>query len=674
MTAGNGAGGNGRKPRLELTWIGKDDRPRLEPRILLPQAELSYAKGKTGDGRNHDNILIHGDNLLALKALEQDFAGKVKCVFIDPPYNTGSAFEQYDDGLEHSLWLSLMRDRIELLRRLLSDDGSIWISIDDNEQHYLRCMMDEMFGRMNFVANVVWQKNFSPKSSARHFSASHDFVLVYAKNIDSWQRNLQPRTATQDARYKNPDGDARGPWISDQLTARNYYSKGTYSVRCPSGRVIDGPPVGRYWAISEEKFWELDKDKRIWWGAQGANMPRLKRFLSDVQGGLVPQTIWAHEEVGNTQEAKKETVHYAATTDDVFATPKPERLLKRIVEIATNPGDLVLDSFAGSGTTGAVAHKMGRRWIMIELGDHATTHIVPRLKKVIDGQDAGGVTAVSGWKGGGGFRYYTLAPSLIEEDQFGQKIISKQYRPEMLAEAMCKHMGYTYAPSQDSTLYWQQGYGTERDFIFTTTQSLAYDALKALSLEVGPDRHLLICCKAFRARLSDFPNLTVKKIPQAVLDNCEWGRDDYSFSIAKQTENSAADPNNGFDDDGGGSGGEPAPRRRGRPRDDADEPAAETQASPAKKAALKMDGTTRQPRARKPASTPPIPAPVVAKPVAKAAKPKPEAANGPTRRPAARAKAPAKVKAAKSGKASKVKPPATARTQREPDAIQWRLL
>jgi hypothetical protein len=345
----------------------------------------------------------------------------------------------------------------------------------------------------------------------------------------------------------------------------------------------------------------------------------------------------------------------------------------------------VLDSFAGSGTTGAVAHKMGRRWIMVELGDHATTHIVPRLKKVIDGADPGGVTEATGWKGGGGFRFYRLAPSLIETDQFGQKVISKQYNAAMLAEAMCKHMGYTYAPSQDPALYWQQGYSTERDFIYTTTQSLTHDALKALSLEVGPDRTLLICCKAFRARLSDFPNLTVKKIPQAVLDKCEWGRDDYSLSIAKPAEEATSDADDNGSDDGGGNGGGPAPRSRGRRRGAAAEPAVETRAAPVKKAPLKMDGTTRQPRVRKtppaPVVTPappaavPTPPPTVTAPVAastKASKSKRSGARS------AEAAQPANGKSASGRSAPKKsgrKPVAAgSKSRRTPDPRQGRLL
>ena len=519
------------KQRLELTWIGKENRPRLEPRILLEDPETSYhAKQRVTENDIFDNRLIFGDNLLALKALEQEFAGKVKCVFIDPPYNTGSAFTHYDDGVEHSVWLSLMRDRLDLLRHLLSRDGSLWITIDDVEAHYLKVLCDEIFGRANFVANVIWQKRFSPNSTAQYLSDSHDHVLVYAKDKVSWRRKLLPRDSKHDDAYKNPDKDSRGSWTSGDMSARNSYSAGIYPITTPSGRVIPGPPKGMYWRVSRAKLEELDKDNRIWWGKDGSNVPRLKRFLSEVMEGIVPQTIWTHEEVGNTQEAKKEVMAVVRIETEVFQTPKPERLVKRVLELASEPGDIVLDSFAGSGTTGSVAHKMGRRWIMVELGEHAHTHIIPRLKKVIDGEDPGGVTKATGWKGGGGFRYFHIAPSLLAKDRFGNLIISKQYNAAMLAEAMCKIMGFTYAPSEE--LYWQQGRSTENDFLYVTTQTLTRDQLANLSNEVGDHRSLLICCAAFRGKADAFPNLTVKKIPSAVLAKCEWGHDDYSLNVA----------------------------------------------------------------------------------------------------------------------------------------------
>ncbi len=517
------------KTRLELTWIGKDNRPRVEPRILIEDERLSHHAATRREGDLFDNVLIHGDNLLALRALEQDFTGKVKCVFIDPPYNTGSAFEQYDDGLEHSTWLSMIRDRLEIIWRLLSDEGSLWVTLDDNEAHYFKVMCDEVFGRHNFVANVIWQKIFSPKNTARHFSEDHDHLFVYAKNAATWQPNQMPRSDKLNASYKNPDNDPRGPWTSGDLSARNFYGAGTYPITCPSGRVVPGPPNGMYWRVSKEKFAQMDAEGRIWWGADGNNTPRVKRFLSEVKQGVVPQTLWTHTEVGNTQEAKKEVVGLFGS--DNFMTPKPERLIARVLHLATLPGDLVLDSFAGSGTTGAVAHKMGRRWIMVELGEHCETLIAPRLNKVIDGADSGGVTQSSDWKGGGGYRYYRLAPSLMEKDVFGQWVISKDYDAARLAEAMCKHLSFTYAPSDEH--YWMHGRSSEADFLYVTTNSLTHDQLKAISEDVGPDRSLLICCRAFQgANAADFANLTITKIPSAILDRCEWGRDDYSLKIA----------------------------------------------------------------------------------------------------------------------------------------------
>ncbi len=553
------------KQKLELTWIGKENRPKLEPRILLEDSEKSYRRptpGPSQEGKDRDvnpllggdkgvgsppifdNRLIFGDNLLALKALEQEFAGKIKCIYIDPPYNTGSAFTHYDDGLEHSIWLSLMRDRLELLCTLLSYHGSIWISIDDNEAHYLKVLCDEVFGRSNFVANVIWQKIFSPKSTARHLSDMHDHILLYAKDKERWMRNLLPRRVEHDKNYKNPDNDPRGLWTSGDLSARNYYGAGTYSITTPAGRLVSGPPKGMYWRVSKEKFEEMDRDNRIWWGKDGNNQPRIKRFLSEVMEGVVPQTIWFHQEVGNTQEAKKEVIAVVPEVPDVFQTTKPERLIKRIFDISTAPGDWVLDSFAGSGTTGAVAHKMGRRWIMVELGEHCHTHIIPRMKKVIDGEDPGGITKAVNWQGGGGFHYYRLAPSLLEKDTWGNWIISKEYNAVMLASAMAKHEGFVYNP--DEAVYWKQGKSTEKDYIFTITNFITIEYLDSIREEMQPDESLLICCKSFQDACRDrYENITVKKIPNMLLGRCEFGKEDYSLNV------SATEPNVGTVDDEG---------------------------------------------------------------------------------------------------------------------------
>ncbi len=521
------------KQKLELTWIGKDVRPRLEPRILLEDSEKSYhASARFSDADIYDNRLIFGDNLLALKALEQELSGGVKCVFIDPPYNTGSAFTHYDDGLEHSIWLSLMRDRIELIRRLLTKDGSLWITIDDNEVHYLKVLLDEAFGRSNFIANMVWEKRLS-RENRRAFSFNHDHLLLYAKDKASFESVRNPLGLTSEvlARYKNPDNDPRGPWQSVSINAQAGHATASqfYDLELPSGRKLS-PPKGRCWLYTKERLQQEIAANNIWFGQDGDSTPRAKKFLSDSEDkGLTPETIWPAAEVGTNDDAKKSLLALLQQPD-VFDNPKPEGLLQRVIEIATNPGELVLDSFAGSGTTGAVAQKMGRRWIMIELGDHANTHIIPRLKKVIDGEDPGGITKATGWKGGGGFRYFHIAPSLLEKDRFGNLIISKQYNPAMLAEAMCKVMGFTYAPSDE--LYWQQGRSTESDFLYVTTQTLTREQLAKLSDEVGDNRSLLICCAAFRGKADAFANLTVKKIPSAVLAKCEWGHDDYSLNVA----------------------------------------------------------------------------------------------------------------------------------------------
>ena len=522
--------------KLELTWVGKENRPRLEPRILLEDQEKScHAQQRVSEKDIFDNRLIFGDNLLALKALEQEFTGKIKCVFIDPPYNTGSAFTHYDDGLEHSIWLSLIRDRLELIHTLLSNDGSLWITIDDNEAHYLKVLCDEIFGRKNFVANVIWEKKFSPQNDAKWLSDSHDHILVYAKEKEIWRPNLLPRTDEMDARYKNPDNDPRGIWTSGDLSVKTYTPSTDYPITTPSSRVVN-PPAGYCWRVSKEKFAEMIQDNRIWFGPNGKNVPRIKRFLSEVQEGSVSKTIWLRTQVGDNQDAKRETK--AFNDSDVFTTPKPERLIQRILSLASSPGDWVLDSFSGSGPTGAVAHKMGRRWIMVELGEHCHTHIIPRMKKVIDGDDPGGITKAVGWKGGGGFRYYRLAPSLLEKDKWGNWVISKEYDATMLASAMAKHEGFVYNP--DDSFYWKQGKSTEKDYIFTTTNFITVEYLDGIHEEIQPDESLLICCKSFQEACEGrHENITVKKIPNLLLGRCEFGREDYSLNIPPATVDDA---------------------------------------------------------------------------------------------------------------------------------------
>ena len=515
------------KQKLELTWIGKHKRPKLEARILLEDPDKSYHAKVRSESAAFDNRLIFGDNLLALKALEQEFTGKVKCVFIDPPYNTGSAFAHYDDGLEHSIWLGLMRDRLEIIKRLLSDDGSLWITIDDNEAHYLKVLCDEVFGRGNFIANIVWNHRKSVQSDIV-ISLSHNHLLVFAKSKDKVTLN---RLQLVDAdKYSNPDNDPRGLWYATPFDAPNIRPNLTYPITNPNTGEEYLPPKGRCWRTTQEEYLKALADNRIVFGKTGKSKPQMKRFLSEAQSkGSSVKTWW--DDAGTATEGTKEL----QKMNFDFDTPKPERLLEKVLQIATNPSDLVLDSFAGSGTTGAVAHKMGRRWIMVELGEHCHTHIIPRLQKVIDGEDQGGISKAVNWQGGGGFRYFRLAPTLIVNDKWGNQIINPDYNPEMLAEALAKLEGFTYMPSEN--LWWQHGYSSENDFIYVTTQSLSVEQLQVLSDEVGAGRSLLICCSAWRGITADqaaerFPNLSLKKIPKMILKRCEWGHDDYSLNVA----------------------------------------------------------------------------------------------------------------------------------------------
>lgn len=397
-----------------LHWLTREEdihRAALAPYRLLEEApDLSHGDRDTG------NMLIQGDNLDALKALLPYYAGKVKCVFIDPPYNTRSAFEHYDDNLEHSQWLAMIYPRLELLRKLLSEDGSIWVSIDDNEGHYLKVVMDEVFGRSNFIANVVWQKKFSPQNDAKWLSDMHDHVLVFAKNKMDWRPNLLPRSFKQEKNFKNPDNDPRGSWASADYTCAkskderpNLY----YPIRNPFTGKDLWPKPTRVWAFDQLATKENEKNGLLWWGINGDNpVPRLKKFPHDVRQGTVPGTVWLHQDVGNNQDARREVLNF--NQENPFSTPKPEALINHILSIATKENDLILDSFLGSGTTAAVAHKMGRRYIGIEMGEHAVTHCAPRLRKVIEGEQ-GGISEAVGWKGGGGFRFYRLGDPVFDE-------------------------------------------------------------------------------------------------------------------------------------------------------------------------------------------------------------------------------------------------------------------
>lgn len=381
--------------------------------LTVPYRPLVVDKTKgVGPGDLNSSLVIHGDNLHALKALLPRYAGKVDLVFIDPPYNTGNEGWCYSDGvnspimkewlstnpvdgedmLRHDKWLCMMWPRLVLLGELMADNGSIWITLDDNEVHHARDMLDEILGADNFVATCIWQKNYAPKGTAQFFSEDHDYVLVYAKDKKIWRPNLLERTEDMDARYSNADNDKNGPWKSSDLSARNFYSEGTYSIVCPSGRVIDGPPPGNYWRVKESKFKEMDAEGRIWWGESGNNVPSIKRYLSEVKQGRTPQTLWFYDEVGHTQDAKKTLIEMGMLKgEESTITPKPVALLERILELASHPESIVLDSFAGSATTAHAVLKANakdngnRQFILVEGEDYADRLTAERVRRAIQG-------------------------------------------------------------------------------------------------------------------------------------------------------------------------------------------------------------------------------------------------------------------------------------------------
>jgi adenine-specific DNA-methyltransferase len=427
-----------------LHWLTRDEdihRATQAPyRLLEETPELSYGDQGTG------NMLIQGDNLDALKALLPYYAGKVRCIYIDPPYNTKSAFEHYDDNLEHSQWLALMYPRIELLRGFLSEDGSIWVSIDDNEAHYLKVIMDEIFGRNNFIASNVWQKRYS-RENREAIGDVHEYVMLYGINPEKFKQTRNRVSLDEKSLkvYKNPNNDPRGRWRGIPMTAQGWRPNQMYPITTPTG-VIHHPPEGRCWSTIEPEFKKLLDQGRIYFGKDNSSQPNIIRYLSEVDGH-VPWTWWPHDEVGHTDEAKKESQALFGK-EVTFGTPKPERLLKRILEIATNPGDLVLDSFLGSGTTAAVAHKMGRRYIGIEMGDHAETHCAPRLRKVIDGEQ-GGVSEAVSWKGGGGCRFYRLGEPVF--DEIGHVAPGIRFAP-LAAHLWFVETGFPFSGQADSPL------------------------------------------------------------------------------------------------------------------------------------------------------------------------------------------------------------------------------
>ena len=564
------------KQKLELTWIGKDKTIKVEPRILVHDGTKDY-----GD-KNTDNMLIYGDNLLALKALEQEYAGKVKCIYIDPPYNTGSAFEHYDDNLEHSTWLSLMKPRLEILRNLLADDGVIFVQIDANEMPYLKVLMDEIFKRCNFI-NIISCKAKIAGVSGSHLGKSLqdnvEYILCYSKEITQFNLYSIPQKTLELNKYIEDMESAGKSW--KYTSVLQGLDQGTFlkSFLSGSGETISLYRHDNYQILSIQEvarlFCNHDIKKAYYkyidsiFRTTNAQTSIRQKVIEEIQGieGELFSIEYAPSKGKNA--GKKIRSYYKGNNliawlkdvvkvkdnhiykldnmgnlwDDIQYNnltkegevqfpngKKPEMLLQRILEMATQPNDLVLDSFLGSGTTAAVAHKMGRKYIGIELGEHCHTHCIPRLQKVIDGTDQGGISKTVGWKGGGGFKYYYLAPSLLNKDKYGQYVISKEYNADMLAAAMAKHEGFLYAPDQDQ--FWKQGKSSENDYIYTTTNHVGADVLAAISGEMKDDESLLICCKSFDAGVANgYSNITVKKIPGAILGSCEFDKDNYNLNI-----------------------------------------------------------------------------------------------------------------------------------------------
>ncbi|WP_205548042.1 site-specific DNA-methyltransferase [Leucobacter sp. wl10] len=451
--------------RLELTWpnkdrfllVPKDDdgKPVWVDRDHPAAAEVRVSDFTASIGEVNaadpyaDNLLFTGDSLDVLRILTtvpeyaRRYKGKVKLVYIDPPFNTGQAFEHYDDWLEHATWLSFMDERLRMIRDLLAPDGSLWVHLDDAEHHHMRVLLDDRFGRASFVDTVVWQKADSPRNSARWFSNDQDYISVYAKDPARWMPNRLSRTEQANSIYTNPDSDPRGPWLAGDPYANKPYSKGLYEFTGPTGRVF-APPPGKFWRVAEERLRELDDDGRIWWGPSGDARPSIKRYLSEVSD-LVPRTLWLSADVGSNRTSNLE-VKRLFPGETAFSTPKPERLLERIIHIGSNPGDIVLDCFGGSGTTAAVAQKMGRRWITAEvLPETVEKFTRRRLELVVKGEDSGGITGSVGWEGGVGFRMVDVGPSMYVDTPFGV-LLSDEATNGTFAKAVAGQLGYDFQP------------------------------------------------------------------------------------------------------------------------------------------------------------------------------------------------------------------------------------
>ncbi len=556
--------------KLELTWYGKENQVNVEPRILIEDKSLSNVVNG-----NTENMLIHGDNLLALKALEKDYAGKIKCIYIDPPYNTGSAFEHYDDNLEHSIWLSLMRERLIILKNLLSDDGSIFIQIDYNEQAYLKVIMDEIYGRNNYLT-LITCKVKAPSgiaSGANAFFDCSEYILAYTKNKKIFSFNptktdtfiIGPSAPTVTNVYNqviekwSNDFEIVSNFENDVEIAEITADKFTVSTIKKENRTEqmyyeNYSKIFRIAAISGgrdkkilahvQSLPDYSKDKvysYTYVASQGKNKGKnITNYI--YKGGNI---LFLKDFVRIDNE--KKVVYKQDIITNIFNNDwwqgltgeggvtfkngqKPEKLIKTLLNVVTNEGDLILDSFLGSGTTAAVANKMSRRWIGIEMGEHAYTHSKIRLDNVIEGKDLTGISREVNWQGGGGYRFYELAPTLINEDAFGQKVISTDYNSDMLAAAIALHEGYKYEP--DSSCYWKQSHSENNSYLFVTTNHISREIIDSIKTELKDDEFLLISCKSFDSNaISGIKNISIKKIPQSLLSNCEFGVDNYSLNI-----------------------------------------------------------------------------------------------------------------------------------------------
>jgi adenine-specific DNA-methyltransferase len=523
------------KGRLELTWTNKHQRLLAgddgsyvwvdPPDYRVAEVRLLHdvtSVGQVGDERAADNLLIRGDALNALTSLTRlpefadEYLGRVKLAYLDPPFNTLQSFLHYDDALEHSVWLTMLRDRLIQIRELLAPSGSVWVHLDDSEMAHCRVLMDEIFGAENFLGTVVWQRRFDPRNSARHISGDHDYLVVFARDVGACTFHQLERTDEMKSAYTNPDHDPRGPWRRGDLAARNPYSLGRYPISTPSGRVIDGPPSGSYWRVSAEKLKALDADGRIYWGPKGESRPYIKRFLSEVSQGRVPGSVWSPDEVGFVRNGKEE-VRRILDGAEPFATPKPERLLQRIIGLATSEGDIVLDCFLGSGTTAAVAHKMGRRWVGIERERETIASFAqPRLTKVIEGRDPGGITASARWPGGGGFRILDVAPSMFDA-QDGLVFLAEWMVNGRLAEATAAQLGFEY--ERDAPFAGRKG----RTRLAVVDGVVNEPVVRLLVRALHERERVVICGTGIdtdaRPVLRELrPGSTLRKIPAALLD------------------------------------------------------------------------------------------------------------------------------------------------------------